>query len=258
MAEQTFLEWRNNNQNVNYPFSDLATLRNTENVTLDRDLFADARLYPIGGDYGLYLSRIHVTASVLTFWLADSTEAELAYASFDFTNDLLIPNDLAVTDLYGRPAGILVSTATQLRLLSGQYPAGDTLFTADQTPFASTVIIPTPQLGVRGFLLDDGQIVADNVCLVGSEGVVLRLEDGCVRVDVVGDAYAFQKACENEGFPQTTFCGIKTINGIAPDRTGNFWLSIGGNVTQDNILRINQTPGVLQIKALGTVGFQNG
>ena len=252
MAE-IFLEWRDHNGNINYPFSDLATMRNSGNVALSRGVFVDGSLYPIGGDETLYLSRIEVTDSEMRVYLSTVAAGELAVGVFTVGG---AQDNIVFQDQYGRPAGILVSSNDRLRLLPSFYGKGNFVFAPGDSMFAPSVVVPMPQAGLRGLLLDDGNIVAGDIYLVGADGVVLSLENGSIRVDIVGDPYAVYKACQAELIGIPFFCGIKTLNGVAPDDYGNFKLSIGGNVALDNVLRLEEGDNALQLKAAGTIGFQ--
>jgi hypothetical protein len=235
MVDIAYPEWRNGNEHIRYPFADYVSLRNVDGATVDRDLFDDARLYPIGGAAGLFLSRVTVDGNVVTFAVADLVSGELASCSYDAT---AAPNELYLTDAYGRPAGILVSSAEKLAAALSKYGQGTVEFTQEQTEFVATVAIPMPQPGLRGLLLDDGQVVSGDICLVGADGAVLSVEDGVIRVDFLGDPYALKRTCDEEGAPLPEFCGLKTINGIEPDENGDFKLSIGGNLASDPVLRL--------------------
>ena len=245
-------EWRNSGERVKYPFSDLAPLSNSAGARIDQDLFYDARLYPIGAAVGVYLSAIVVADAGITFYIADPVHGTLASGGFEFASP---PDDIALLDAYGRPAGILVSSAAKLGALANTYGEGTILFEAGETDFAPTVVVPLPQVGVRGVLLDDGNIVAGDIYLVGTDGVVLSIEGGAIRVDIIGDPYALVKACEEEGIPLPDFCGLKTINRIAPDSNGDFKLTIGGNEALDNVLRVEMDSGRVTVKLVGNRGL---
>ena len=247
-------EWRNSNERVRYPFTDGASLVNSDSIRIDEDLFYDARLYPIGAGVGVYLSKIVVADNGITFFISDPQHGILASGGFEFTS---VPDQLALVDGYGRPAGVLVSSVAKLGALANVYGEGEILFEQAETEFAPTVVVPLPQPGVRGVLLDDGNIVAGDIYLVGTDGVVLSIEDGNIRVDVIGDPYALVKACDEEGIPLPAFCGLKTINSIPPDTNGDFKLTVGGNEAADNILRVEITEGRLTLKAVGEKGFAN-
>jgi len=244
-------EWRNNNERVRYPFVDTATLTDVdEAVTLDEDLFSDARLYPIGGEAGVFLRNINVDQTIVTFTIAGPNVGDLASGAYDAT---AAPGEVALYDDFDRPAGILVSTAVQLAALADQLPQGDTTFEAGTTEFVASAVVPLPHTGVRGLLLDDGEIVSGDVWLVGEDGVVLSFEGGAIRVDVIGDPYALLKDCEDQNQPLPVFCGIKTINNIPPDAQGDFKLLVGGNLAEDPILRIETSgDGRVVVKLVGT------
>jgi hypothetical protein len=252
--EIVYAEWRNQAEQVNYPFAGDATLVNSDGVTFDRDLFDDARLYPIGGDSSLYLRRVEVAEEYVRFHLAVSlNDTEIAYGHLDL---LAIPSDglVPVYDLFGRPSGVFVSSQARLESVPGMFPGGDTIFPAEATNFAPTVVVPMPDIGVRGFLTDAGDAIFGPVYLVGEQGIVLSAEDGVIRVDAIGNPFAKQEDCQNQD-PLPAYCPIKTINRILPDENGDFKLTIGGNSAVDNLFRIFQVqPGVLQIAPAKSLG----
>lgn len=250
-TEIIFPEWRNQNERINYPFSDAATMISDTGVRLPKSLFDDARFYPIGAVVGVYLKRISVQGNIVTITIADP-EQELATGSFDYTAPL---NDVAFYDSLGRPAGVLVATVEKLKLLPAALPAL-VEFTQEQAEFAPSCVVPLPQLGVRGFLLDDGSYFTGDIYLVGVDGVVLSVpETNVIRIDIIGDPYAKLEDCEEEGIPVAPLCGLKTINGISPDPdTGDFKLSPGANppYATDNVIRVTQNNSELLIATVGS------
>lgn len=243
-------EWRNNNERISYPFADYATLVNRNGDAVDRDLFDDARLYPIGGTVGIHLGKISVTGSELTFHIHDLS-GELASGAFDFGAP---PSEVPLYDVYGRPAGILVSTAERLGALDGIYGEGEVEFEREQTEFAASVVVPMPSPGVRGILLDDGNVLSGDIWLVGEDGVVLRLDDSKIRVDVIGDPYVQDKDCEEEGAPLPQFCGLRSINQITPNDEGDFKLRVGGNLVGDPVIRIVPIINGVRVEMVGLKG----
>jgi hypothetical protein len=243
-------EWRNNNERINYPFADHATLTNSSGDAVDRDLFDDARLYPIGGTAGLYLGKISVDGSELTFHIYDLA-GELATGVFDLGSP---PAEVALYDAYGRPAGILVSDTERLGALAGIYGEGEIEFEQDQTEFAASVAVPLPDPGVRGVLLDDGNVLSGDIWLVGEDGVVLRMDGTQIRMDVIGDPYVQDKDCENEGSPLPQFCGLKSINQITPNDAGDFKLRVGGNLVEDPVVRIVPITNGVRVEMIGMKG----
>jgi hypothetical protein len=253
-TELIFPEWRDENSHRNYPFADEATLTSDKGNVLPNNMFLDGRLYPIGADPELYLSSIDIYGNIVTVAIGDSKQLVVAQATFDY---LTPPELLEFTDQYGRPAGVLVSTPEQLRLLPALF-TGTVAFSFEQTAFAASAIIPQPQPGVRGILLDDGAFFSEDVYLIGVKGIVLTQTDPrTIRVDIMGDPYAKQKVCKIEGIAVPPFCGLKTINYIHPDpKTGDFKLSPGANppYAHDNVLRVHMEDGVLVVENMGSVG----
>jgi hypothetical protein len=245
-----FPEWRDENQQGRYPFADQATLTNGS-LDIPPWLFVDGRLYPIGGGPQLFLSRVSKSGTTVTLAISSDAVTELAMVSYN-TVDAPDNGEVALADIYGRPAGVLVSDKQNLEVF-GAMAQGNYQFLAAQTEFAAAVAVPQPALGVRGVLSDDGELLAGDVWLIGEDGIVLREEDGAVRIDIVGDTYASRSQCEDEE-PQEgdedapallqPFCPILTINGFGPDDYGNFEMRLGSNESQTNILRIVPGPGV--------------
>lgn len=249
-----FPQWRNGNEEVNYPFSDGATLVNENGQTINRHLFVDARLYPVGGLAGMYLSRVSVLESEVRFYVANPNGSEIAYGLLPYPG---VPanGEIPVVDLHGRAAGVLVSTEQQLQEVPAAFSRGDTSFTAAQTEFAATAAIPIPDIGIRGFITDDGQVVFGDVYLVGDDGIVLSDDSsGEIRVDMIGDPYAKVKDCDTRD-PLPAYCPLKTINGISPDENGDWKITIGGNSAIDNVFRVTQVAeGVFMLSAVGQIG----
>ena len=236
-----FHDWREENKRRKYPFADNVTADNGT-LAIPDGLFIDGRLYPIGGNADLYLSRITRDASDMTFAIRATGTDELATATFDLT-DVPSNGELTFFDGYGRPAGILLSSSTELQAFSG-VDIGVYEYTLAQTQFAAIVVVPQPSPCLRGILLEDGQMLTGEVWLVGEDGIILRREDDAIRVDVVGDPFASRKLCTEQVVGDTDvqaltpYCPIMTINGVAPDQYGNFSILPGGNQSRSNILRI--------------------
>lgn len=245
MSNVVFNDWRTDNAARNYPFADDATLIG-DDLTLSQSLFIDGRLYPIGGGPQLYLKHVTRDGSDIEFAIATEAAGILATGGYDVT-DIPASGEIAFHDVYGRPAGMLLSTADSLQAFSG-LNSGTYEFIVAQTRFATAVVVAQPAVGVRGFILPSGELMTGDVWLVGEDGVVLRVDDdGALRVDVIGDPYATRKLCEDDAPSDDDiealmpYCPVETINGIAPDDNGNFQLLVGSNQSLSNILRI--TPG---------------
>lgn len=270
MARVKHPEWQDSHQGNRYPFADTATLQNNEGVFIPETLFMDAAFYPIGGQENLYLSKVVITHEKATIYLGDSAVPSLASSEFTLLNP---PSDLLFVDAYGRPAGIAVSEPTRLASLQS-WTVGTHEFAANQTSFAATCYIPTPQLGIRGILLDDGSIMTGDVYIVGADGVVLTVEDvqtytpGCIgeatiqkviRINIVGDPLFKRKKCGNL-FQETQFLETLTVEAgtcrvrCGPNSRGDFQLTGGSQDTPNPVLRIKKYPdrNAILIEAAGT------
>lgn len=208
-------------ENTQYPFSLDVSLTNSAGTEVPKTAFLDAHLYPIGGAEGIYLSKVSVSYSAITFHIGDSSSSDIASGSVslpiqgeasDLNNGDLDDPIFCVRllDAYERPAGILVSEKTRIAEFSG-FGVGDHNFIQEQTEFVTTVCMPTPEIGVRGIVLPDGSVMSKNVWLVGEDGIVFRHYETTVpnqgrecgaavtypviRVDAMGDPYFLRKLC---------------------------------------------------------------
>jgi len=242
MSNIVFGDWRDDNDQRKYPFADDSTLVG-DDLTIPAGLFIDGRLYPIGGNEDLFLSQVSRLGNVITFTISADGPGELATVMFDVT-DIPASGELALHDVYGRPAGMLLASETALELFSG-LNSGEYDFIISQTRFATAVVVPQPEAGVRGFVLPSGETVFGDVWVVGEDGVVVRKDDdGSLRVDLIGDPFAARKECEDEDISDEDvevllpYCPIETINGIPADENGNYKLMVGSNESLSTLLRI--------------------
>lgn len=241
-----FPEWRDQQRQSKYPFADHATLTNGLD-TLTKGLFLDARLFVLGGGDRQYLSSVTIEIDQAVFTIGDADSAAIAYGVLDFTS---IQDTIALEDAYGRPAGVLVSSADALAAFTS-WTVGEHAFTVDQAEFTATVTVPQPQPGVRGFIVED-TLFAQDVYLMGEQGVYLTQDGPYIRVDIVGDARARQRFCEQLfSFEQPWF--VRTINGYGPDVYGDFKIVSGANLSTDTALRVEPQPDGLGFRLIGSV-----
>lgn len=270
MARIKHPQWQASHQGNKYPFADSATLQNNEGMFIPETLFTDAVFYPIGGKERLYLSKIVITHEKAQLYLGDAEVSELASSEFSLLNP---PSNALFVDGYGRPAGMAVSEPTRLASLQS-WTVGTHNFSESQTPFAATCCIPTPQLGVRGILLDDGSVLTGDVYIVGQDGVVLSNETvvstspGCIRnsatyailrINIVGDPLFKRKECGNL-FEETQFLQLLVVEAgncrveCGPNARGDFQITGGNQETPNPVLRIKKYPekNAILIEAAGT------
>lgn len=225
-------EWRSSLEGTKYPFAPGSTLTNSDGASLPEEGFIDAHLYPIGGKDGIYLSQITINSNYIIFYIGDQENSSIASGSVGMSSLLAAPLDkrgtiIQLSDNYNRPAGILIASAIGIAAFS-TLGLGTISFLQAETEFVSTVCMPTPEIGVRGVILEDGSVLpelhTDDLWFVGGDGVILSYElstakTKCssavstfptIRVDVVGDPLALRKLCTTaEGYNTPAF--IKTI-----------------------------------------------
>ena len=242
-----FPEFRDELEPTNYPFADFASRTAESGYSIDRAAFLDASLYPVGGTYGLYISSIVITARAITIYLSDGRSRDLCSAAFDA---LQPPATLVFQDSYGRPAGVIVSTALQLAQFS-TWPVGTHTFKQAATEFCASCVIPTPEVGVRGILTENGELLTGDVWIVGENGITVReLESGKIRVDVIGDPLFVRKECDPIGlFEPPIF--VTHINNCPAGSNGDYRIDVGGNAAPDTIVRIVPIEDGLRFEAIG-------
>lgn len=257
-ARIVFPEFRDEQSDSRYPFKDTATLKATSGAELARDTFLDAALYPINATAPLYISSITVTTNSVTITVSDVTQNDVCSATYTPLNPPTT-GTLALRDTYGRPAGVLVATRTQLALIGGWEPKTHN-FNAGAAEFVSGVCYPAKEPGVRGLLLNETQeLITDDIWLIGRDGVVVRADppaSNTIRVDIVGVPLFKRRDCLDADLqPVGTFVPktlLQTINGNPPDEFGNFNITVSAQSPNDTVLRVYPENGVLKITTVGS------
>jgi hypothetical protein len=247
MAHQWHPDYRDENLTSRYPFADGSLLVADSGLTVDPATFTDATIYPIGGQERTALTAIAVDNRDIALWIGDAADDRRASGTFD---PLDPPSEIHLADRYGRPAGMLLTDPTLLAA-SQAWSYGVHTFPAGMAEFIASCVIPTPEIGVRGFLTADGDLLTGDVWLVGERGVVIRGEDEVIRIDIVGDPLFARRLCAPLGLFVTPRM-IRTINHIPPGPDGNFQVIIGNHDAVDTILRIYPLSATeLAIEAVG-------
>lgn len=255
-ARILFPEFRDEQADSRYPFADTASLTADTGFALNRTTFIDASLYPINAQVGVHISTITVTADLVTISISDSTGIALCSGEYSPLN-APAAGSLSLADQYGRPAGILLSTQTDLALIGG-WDLGDHNFELEDAEFVASVVIPAQEPGVRGLLLSTtGELLTGDVWLIGDQGIVLRQTSaGVIRVDIVGEPLFRRLQClADDGTPKSAFSPkdfLRTINGCGPDAFGNFNITVANKSGNDSVLRVYPENDVLRIEAVGS------
>lgn len=275
MAERIiFPEWRKQNEPTKYPFSERASLTSDDGRIFVEGTFLDAALYPIGSNNQVYLAAVEIDHQHVKLVLGDPVTPELATGTIPLVGTA---SEVIFEDAYGRPAGVIVSEATRLGIFQS-WGVGRHEFRPEASEFAATVVFPTPEVGVRGFRLEDGSLFVGDVWLVGADGVVFRTTETtipgrcgqaaqtvqAIRVDIVGDPLFRRRLCEpNELFDTPRF--VKTVRFVGPNRTfecapdifGNLIFTSGHQLASDTVLRVVNRPDGIRIEAVGEQPSEN-
>jgi hypothetical protein len=259
-------QWRDEQADSRYPFADTASLISNEEQEIPKDIFVDGSLYPVGGEERMYLASIVVAASGITLNVGIPSDELLCSGVFD---PLAPPAVIQFTDTWGRAAGVLVMD-TVVAAQFQSWDLGTYTFEQDDAEFAASVCIPTPEVGVRGLVTENGDLFTGDVWITGEYGVTVR-EDTTestanirvIRVDMVGDPLYRRILCEGTAQsplgPVDLFESInylKTINGLPPDAYGDWKITAGSNEAVDTILRIYPTPEGVRFEAVGELATE--
>lgn len=241
-------EFRDDFRNSHYPFSDSANrISNEYRRVIAAGTFIDALLYPIDATSNVYLSQIDIDAQNVTFSIADRRRRALATGVIDLFNPQEI---IYFYDAQSRPAGTLVAAPLTLAQFSA-WEIGTHTFNNAQTEFVASCLKIPVNNGVQGFTTADSTLFTGDVYLMGENGITLIAQDEVITVHAVGDPLFRRREClPTEKFIPPSF--FLTINGCPPDQYGNFNITVGDNLATDTIVRVVQTEGGLEIRAVGT------
>ena len=162
--------WRRSHENTKWPFSESATLANNAGDEILQSIFLDAMLHPLGATNGLYVRDVNISADEAIISMGDES-GTLCVATFDLQSP---PSSVPVEDVYGRPAGVLVSESNRL-LAFRSWSFGSHTFRRRQTEFVAEVVRPRPTDGLSAVLVG-GDAHTGDVWLVGGRGVILQHE----------------------------------------------------------------------------------
>lgn len=237
-------QFRDENADSKYPFVDGATLRSSDARLLDPRLFIDVLLSPVGQTSSLYLQAVEIDGLVLTFFVANNSGTVVCTGSVTFGEE--IEGSIPLADEIGRPAGVFLTDPDLLASLQ-QWATGRTEFDSGATQFVPSVIIPSPEVGVRGLGDPIDIALVNDVWIVGEDGVIVtKTEENAIRVDIVGDPLFRRKLCDgSETFEPPRF--LKTINNIPPTYWGGFRLQVGRVDSTKPALRIFAEDGSLVV-----------
>ena len=247
MAENLiFPEFREQFELTRYPFTDSSSLLTDTGMLLPANTFFDMVLHGYGTVGPVHLRSVTVTASRVVLTFADLQLTEVAYGRFSIG---AVPDNLPLADPAGLDAGLLVSEAIRLTAFT-TWPIGTHTFTPDAASLVPSVVVPLPAVGVRAIELPDGSQLVGDVWIVGDDGVVVREQDGDIRIDLVGDPLFRRRLCDPlNQFSSPEF--VRTINGQSPDQYGNYDIQVADEGAPNTILRIYTQDGELFIESAG-------
>lgn len=257
MTVQTnYPEWRNQNAHRKYPFADNASLLSNEGWLLSNGLLLDARVYLLGAVGTLYLASIRRVSSQTVLTVADSVSQKTCTATIDPT---AVKDTYALTDAFGRPAGVLVLD----QVLAATLLSTNATFTAATAPFVASVVASVPDAVLTGVQVGN-TVMTGTIPVVAMNGVKLSVEGSNVRVDVVGDPFAYRRLYLEGVVPEPIRTSLKAIKVyytdpiigeflvgvVEPDTRGEVHIVAGENLREDNVLRVLPTSSGINISAV--------
>src|SRR4051812_34725451 len=188
-------QWRAQHRDTRYPFAETATMVTRDGRVLLEGTILDAAVYPVGGRTGMFLTAVDVGLAKVTIFVGNEGNERLCSGVYLIAEPKI---NLALNDTYNRAAGMLLLADGAAGALRA-WGRGLHQFAPGTTEFCASTCVPTPEVGVRGILLEDGTLMTGDVWLVGDDGVVLTATDGVdgktIRVDIVGDPLFRRRLC---------------------------------------------------------------
>jgi len=259
MTDQLDVEYRNENDNTQYPFADGSSLLTSTGIAFDPGAIIDAIVYPLGAGRGLRLSRVERTTLQVKLVIGDAIQASLAYAIFDPGDP---PSSVRLYNTAGggtTQAGLLVRAPDRIAALQS-WPLGNHAFTVGASEFVARCTIPLPGVacGVAG-ISAGGQVFTGDVWFLGERGVAVTAVDGGIRIDVTGDPLATRSTC-GDGSSFNAPRILKAIDvsdpsgpiaRLTPDIYNNLLIAVNPVYAADTTLRINTRGQAVVISSVG-------
>jgi len=249
----------------NYPFTDIATMRDSGNVFIPPNVFLDARMYPPQGRQDLAIRNIKATSARITITINDSS-GEVGQAVVDSFGSQSAYVTVTDTSSAKREIGVLLLNATALR--AAVPTNADLSFSPLAFPFLPGVVFPQPTKNVTGIVLEGDKVAYGDIWLIAEDGVSLGVTsvngDPVISISVVSDPYFLRKFCTREGIQFTTKRPLKVLRvhtpagstfNLTPNTYGNVFFRVSDtNLT--NIVRIDPTDSGLRIAVVTGSTYQ--
>ncbi len=239
-------QWEDSLRDERYPFAGTGEVLSTTDQTLHPDVILDLNLMVDAATTAVDLDRITVVGGIVT---ATFTANAVVVGTLQ-----LWPAPAAIVPVMN---GTLVVGYARLDPLVAEVT---TAWLDGEHPIINTQILPhllvvSDKRWRQGFELPDGTVLTGDVYLVADREVWFERTLAGFAVHVTGDPFAGRTAPSR---------GLKTLNGIAPDASGNINL-IGistGNIVAGLFVaagapfRISLTPGSgsLSVELIGSGG----
>lgn len=179
-------EWRDENLMRKYPFSDVAIMQTSDNLSIPVDLFVDAKFWHFQMQAPFWLDSIEIDTGVVTMVVRDSS-------GFTLTGKATPTNTgrIAFYDSEGIPGGVLILTEpASINYLLG-WPIGTHVCSKGKMEFAVRTWSPSSGTGLRGFTLPDGtRMYGPTIKIVAGLGVWFAKGVNGLEIHIPGDPLA--------------------------------------------------------------------
>jgi hypothetical protein len=250
-----------------YPLAEDATLVTQNGLTLDRKLFLDAALYPIGAPKTMAITSITIDSSYnvsLEIGGGANPTALLAVCSMF---NLPTGNMLKVYDKNALPGGVLLINPDGIQAFQ-TWPVGKYKLLPNAAPFVASVCHPVPPQAVNAIVVN-GVPFTHDVTMFADFGVVLSATSltlagemvpaAGIMIHTIGEVYANRATCADSPLfkPAIALTELMFVDQhrkkfvVKPDHSGNLNINVGDNFAADTALRITAVDDTITFTVTG-------
>jgi hypothetical protein len=261
------IAYRDQFRYTNYPFSDAAELETESGFVLPQELFLDASVY-VEREL-VYLKSVIRRFDKITFYLGDDNHSHLSSFSLELNQTTDEEQTAQIHSQTKELRGIIVYDASLVAVLLS-LPDGENAFVGNGLPFCLTCYVPIASDGLAAISLVNAygqtQTLSGNICLVGSNGIILEQKGNVITIHVAGDplydrarygaAYLTPRFLQRiQAVSEDADGGIDQRYELTPNADGQILLdSLGDTLTggeDADALRISSTVSGLTFSVIG-------
>lgn len=192
MRFQAVNQWPDETRRSRYPFVETASLRDVSGlISLEDALVLECQIWPAVASYSrYYISSVERTPAKLTIQVSSLDEV-LGTA----TVETMTKVRAAFLSSSGAQIGFIrVAPGGFARLHSN--PSASYRFSVTSSELVPSAVHARPTGGLSGISVG-GTVLSGDIRLVGGEGTRLRVVNGVVKVDYIGNPYFSRDGCKD-------------------------------------------------------------